>query len=142
MATPTKPRTRKSTSAAPRGSGTSGAKASAPQTGKVGKVTEAEATEAAVQTADDDRLKRPDLIEAIAKRVSLKRSETKMVFDVVLDEIGKALDASDEVVVPPLGKFMVKKRQEKPGGGMLTLKLKRAEADPAAGDVAPLADPE
>lgn len=90
--------------------------------------------------AADDRLKRPDLIEAVAKRVSLKRSEAKMVFDVVLDEIGKALDASDEVVVPPLGKLMVKKRMDKPGGDMLTLKLKRAKADPAAGDVAPLAD--
>ncbi|WP_341861611.1 HU family DNA-binding protein [Gymnodinialimonas sp. 57CJ19] len=91
-------------------------------------------------SADDDRLKRPDLIEAVAKRVSLKRSEVKMVFDVVLDEIGKAMDASDEVVVPPLGKLMVKKRMEKPNGDMLTVKLKRAAADPAAGDVAPLAD--
>ncbi|MBL4628255.1 MAG: HU family DNA-binding protein [Roseicyclus sp.] len=90
---------------------------------------------------DDDRLRRPDLIEAIAARVSLKRSEAKMVFDVVLDEIGKALDASDEVVVPPLGKFMVKKRDQKPAGMMLTLKLKRASEDPTAGDLAPLAEP-
>ena len=151
---------RKSTSAGPRRSGTLGmsgtTQKSEPEA--VEEVTAAaveataaavEATEAAVEataavrasgSADDDRLKRPDLIEAIAKRVSLKRSEAKMVFDVVLDEIGKALDASDEVVVPPLGKLMVKKRLEKPGGNMLTIKLKRADADPAAGDVAPLAD--
>ncbi|OAN84430.1 hypothetical protein A8B78_07065 [Jannaschia sp. EhC01] len=96
----------------------------------------------AAPAPEDDRLKRPDLIEAVAKRVSLKRSEAKMVFDVVLDEIGKALDGSDEIVVPPLGKLMVKKRLEKPGGDMLTLKLKRAQADPAAGDVAPLAEAE
>jgi nucleoid DNA-binding protein len=91
-------------------------------------------------TGPDDRLRRPDLIEAIAARVSLKRSEAKMVFDVVLDEIGKALDASDEVVVPPLGKLMVKKRDVKPGGPMLTLKLKRADVAPMAGDLPPLAD--
>lgn len=91
--------------------------------------------------SSDDRLRRTDLIGAIAARVSLKRSEAKMVFDVVLDEIGKALDASDEVVVPPLGKLMVKKRDIKPGGPMLTLKLKRADAAPEAGDLPPLADP-
>lgn len=89
--------------------------------------------------ATNEALRRPDLIQAVAERVSLKRSEAKMVFDVVLDEIGKALDANEEVIVPPLGKLMVKKRLEKPGGEMLTLKLKRAEADPTAGDVGPLA---
>lgn len=93
-----------------------------------------------VAAPDDERLRRGDLIDAIAKRVSLKRSEAKMVFDVVLDEIGKALDGNDEIVVPPLGKLMVKKRMEKPNGAILTVKLKRAEVDPAAGDVPPLAD--
>ncbi len=96
------------------------------------------AAEGAAASASD-ALRRPDLIQAVADRVSLKRSEAKMVFDVVLDEIGKALDANEEVIVPPLGKFMVKKRIEKPNGEMLTLKLKRAQADPTAGDVAPLA---
>lgn len=149
----TKTTKRKSTSAGPRRTGTLGTTTSTAEledvkvaaveaTAAAVEATEAavEATAAAVAATDDDRLKRPDLIEAIAKRVSLKRSEAKMVFDVVLDEIGKALDVSDEVVVPPLGKLMVKKRLEKPGGDMLTLKLKRAESDPAAGDVAPLAD--
>lgn len=154
MATKTSTK-RKSTSAGPRRSGTSGTSgtsatkapvsAPAPDAAKeapaaVEATVDATAAVLATGAAEDDRLKRPDLIEAIAKRVSLKRSEAKMVFDVVLDEIGKALDASDEVVVPPLGKLMVKKRLEKPGGNMLTVKLKRAEADPAAGDVAPLAD--
>ncbi len=89
--------------------------------------------------ANAEALRRPDLIQAVADRVSLKRSEAKMVFDVVLDEIGKALDANEEVIVPPLGKLMVKKRLDKPNGQMLTMKLKRAQADPTAGDVAPLA---
>ena len=141
-------RKRKSTSAGPRRSspmGTTTASAAADVTEiedspVVETPKEDTADTAAPAASDDDRLKRPDLIEAVAKRVSLKRSEAKMVFDVVLDEIGKALDASDEVVVPPLGKLMVKKRMEKPGGDMLTLKLKRADADPAAGDVAPLAE--
>ncbi len=86
--------------------------------------------------ASDDRISRGDLIGAIAARVSLKRSEAKMVFDVVLDEIGKALDGSDEIVVPPLGKLMVKKRDVKQGGAMLTLKLKRSDAAPVSGDAA------
>ncbi|MBY4892360.1 HU family DNA-binding protein [Rhodobacteraceae bacterium N5(2021)] len=151
MATSTKPRKRKSTSAGPRRTGTLGVTTSAPAAEAPADVTPAEDVTApttdtpnaeAAPAPEDDRLKRPDLIEAVAKRVSLKRSEAKMVFDVVLDEIGKALDGSDEIVVPPLGKLMVKKRLEKPGGDMLTLKLKRAQADPAAGDVAPLAEAE
>lgn len=140
-------RKRKSTSAGPRRSSalgtTAAAKTTAPATPEpVAEVTPPAAEDATTPSTPvvDDRLKRPDLIEAVAKRVSLKRSEVKMVFDVVLDEIGKAMDASDEVVVPPLGKLMVKKRMEKPNGDMLTVKLKRAAADPAAGDVAPLAD--
>lgn len=140
-------RKRKSTSAGPRRSSalgtTAAAKTTAPATPEpVAEVTPPAAEDATTSSTPvvDDRLKRPDLIEAVAKRVSLKRSEVKMVFDVVLDEIGKAMDASDEVVVPPLGKLMVKKRMEKPNGDMLTVKLKRAAADPAAGDVAPLAD--
>ncbi len=148
----TKSTKRKSTPAGPRRTGTlSTAGTAAPVSAPEAEVVEETTTTTTVTTttevdaaasepaADDDRLKRPDLIEAIANRVSLKRSEAKMVFDVVLDEIGKALDASDEVVVPPLGKLMVKKRLEKPGGTMLTLKLKRAEEDPTAGDLAPLA---
>jgi len=99
------------------------------------------APDASSDASSDDRLRRTDLIGAIAARVSLKRSDAKMVFDVVLDEIGKALDVSDEVIVPPLGKLMVKKRDLKPGGPMLTLKLKRADAAPTAGDVPPLAEP-
>lgn len=145
--TPSKPAKRKSTSAGPRRVSKSSAKTSPEAVPEMAKSPAPKSdivtpdTAVAAPASVDDRLKRPDLIEAVAKRVSLKRSEAKMVFDVVLDEIGKALDSSDEVVVPPLGKLMVKKRMEKPGGDMLTLKLKRAAADPAAGDVAPLADP-
>lgn len=90
----------------------------------------------------DNRLKRPDLIEAIAARVSIKRSEVKEVMDVMLDELGKAVDAADEVVVPPLGKFMIKKRIEKPGGPLLTVKLKRAAPQVQNTVSAPLADPD
>ena len=153
----TKSAKRKSTSAGPRRSGTLSTAASRqPDVATAAPVSapapepeiSEEAQVAASDTsgsqdgADDERLRRPDLIEAVAKRVSLKRSEAKMVFDVVLDEIGKALDGSDEVIVPPLGKIMVKKRMEKPGGTMLTLKLKRSDEDPAAGDVGPLAEAE
>ncbi|GAA5081500.1 HU family DNA-binding protein [Roseibacterium beibuensis] len=82
-----------------------------------------------------DRAKRPDLLDAIASRSALKRSEVKLVMDLMLDEMGKLLDTHEEVAVPPLGKLMVKKRMEKPGGHMLTLKLKRATggADGASG---------
>ncbi len=72
-----------------------------------------------------ETIRRPDLIQAVADRASLKRSDVKDVLDLVLDELGKALDARDELVLPPLGKISVKGRREAQNGDMLTIKLKR-----------------
>lgn len=80
------------------------------------------------EAATPDRAKRPDLLEAITKRSNLKRGEVKAVMDLFLDELGLMLDARDDVVLPPLGKLMVKKRVQQFGGSMLTLKLKRPGA--------------
>jgi len=95
-------------------------------------------------TADDkpDMVRRPDLIQAVAERSNLKRSDTKMVIDLVLEEIGKALDAKDEVSLKPLGKFSVKKRNDGGNGAVLTLKLKRDVGTPQQEGETPLADPD
>ena len=46
--------------------------------------------------------------------------------ELVLEEMGKLLDDGDEVVLPPSGQARrEKKRVERPGGDMLTIKLKR-----------------
>lgn len=78
-----------------------------------------------------DRARRGDLLDALADRSTLKRSDLKQAMELVLGEIGKLMDAGDEVVLPPLGKLTVKKRVAKDGGDVLTVKIKRMTA-PAA----------
>jgi nucleoid DNA-binding protein len=76
------------------------------------------------------RARRGDLLDAVVERSPMRRPDLKPVVELVLEEIGRLLDAGEEVVVPPLGKLSVKKRVAKSGGDLLTLKLKR----PAPGE--------
>lgn len=104
---------------------------------------DAAAPDASAAAAGDPRFRRSDLIEAVSQRTALKRSDAKVVLDLVLDELGRALDRSGELVLPPLGKLVVKKRKpDADGPDVLTLKLRRPR-DAGAGDAdTPLADPD
>ncbi len=91
----------------------------------------------------DTRFKRADLIEAVAERTALKKSDAKVVLDLVLEELGRALDRTDELVLPPLGKLSVKRRKpDADGPDILTLKLRRPGPSGSKGDESPLADPD
>ncbi len=90
----------------------------------------------------DPRFKRPDLIEAVCQRSALKRADAKQVLELVLDELGKALDRNDELVLPPLGKLMVKNRKpDEDGPDILTVKIRRPRGAGEDGGESPLADP-
>lgn len=78
-----------------------------------------------------DRARRGDLLDAMAERTTMRRAELKEVMDLMLEEIGRLVDAGDEVVLPPLGKLTVKKRVPRDGGAMLTVKLKRSAPESA-----------
>lgn len=83
--------------------------------------------------APDTRIKRPDLLDRVAKRAALKRSEVKDVMDLLFEELGATLDAHDEAVLPPLGKLSVKKRVQGGAASTLTVKLRRpAPKSPAS----------
>ena len=91
----------------------------------------------------DGRFKRADLIDAVAERTALKKGDAKNVLDLVLEELGRALDRTDELVLPPLGKVSVKRRKpDADGPGVLTLKLRRPGPAGAKGGESPLADPD
>jgi hypothetical protein len=93
--------------------------------------------------AGDTRFKRTDLIEAVAQRTALKRGDAKVVLDLVLEELGRALDRTDELVLPPLGKLSVKRRKpDAEGPDVLTLKLRRPGPATAKAGESPLADPD
>ena len=95
--------------------------------------------------AQDDAFKRTDLIAAVSDRTALKRSDAKIVLDLVLEELGRALDRRDELALSPLGKLSVKKRKlGADGPDMLTVKIRRPRAgskDAAGRGESPLADP-
>lgn len=56
-----------------------------------------------------------DLVESIAKKAGLSKSVAGEVLNVTLDEIGKALNRGDEVVLTGFGKFSVNKRKARMG---------------------------
>jgi len=89
-----------------------------------------------------ERFRRQDLIQAVADRCSVKRSDAKEVLNLVLEEIGKALDEGDELVLQPLGRLSVKQRREATNGTNLTVKIRRNALSAAADGETPLAEPE
>jgi hypothetical protein len=92
--------------------------------------------------APDLRFKRPDLLEAVSQRTAMKRSDAKVVVELVLEELGKALDRNEELVLPPLGKLMVKNRKpDADGPDILTVKIRRPRDAGETGGDSPLADP-
>ena len=93
--------------------------------------------------AQDGRFRRSDLLEAVCARSAVKRAEARQLVELVLEELGLALDRKDELMLPPLGKLSVKRRKpDAEGPDMLTLKLRRpGPATDKAGE-SPLADPD
>ena len=68
--------------------------------------------------------KMQDLMQAIADRTELKRSELREAAGLVCEAIGQALDDGQTVSLPGLGKITPRKRDSKPGGDMLTARIK------------------
>jgi nucleoid DNA-binding protein len=132
MATRTKsPATPKAAASATRRTATAKAKptTAAPPKAVAELASEPEAEGVEASPLATDRAKRSDLLDAVAERSALRRGDLRVAMDLVLEELGKLLDAGDEVVVPPLGKLSVKKRVARDGGDMLTVKLKRLPGD-------------
>ncbi|MBF9029844.1 hypothetical protein HKCCE3408_05500 [Rhodobacterales bacterium HKCCE3408] len=83
-------------------------------------------------------IKRGDILDAMAARSALKRGDLKTVLDLALDEIGRALDSGNDLILPPLGRVRLVKR--KPGTvEVMTLRLRRK---PAGSDDAPAEEAE
>lgn len=88
----------------------------------------------AVAAAPDTRFKRQALLDAVCAKAPIKRTDAKTLIDVLLDELGRAIDSNDELILPPLGKLSIKRRNtEGAGGDVLTIKLKRANDAGAGG---------
>jgi nucleoid DNA-binding protein len=82
-----------------------------------GPVTESEAEE-------EPQYKKRDLMQAVIARSAVKRSDIREVTELVLDEIGNALQAGRELNLAPLGKLSIKRRNEGSNGDVLVTRIK------------------
>ena len=70
------------------------------------------------------------LIEKVAAKTELKKSEVEVAVDSVLDQIAEALQANERVDLRGFGSFVVKERKERQGrnprtGQTITIAAKR-----------------
>lgn len=135
---PAAPRTK--AKAAPRKSASKAPKAAAPA------ITAALAPDQADR--DASLLKRRDLLNRVAKKSSLPKGDLRTTLDLVLTEIGAALDEGHDLALPPLGKLrLVRRKSGTPAAqtegqtegspakaDVLTLKLRRKAALPPASE--------
>jgi nucleoid DNA-binding protein len=71
------------------------------------------------------QFKKPDLLDQITARTSVKKRDAKATIDAALAILGEALARGDDLVLPPLGKIRVVKSKELGEGAQaLTLKLR------------------
>lgn len=84
--------------------------------------------EIATTAADSDAgaaFKKPDLLDQVVARTTLKKRDAKAAVDAALAIIGEAIARGDEVVLPPLGKIRVQKTKDLgEGSQVFTLKLR------------------
>ncbi|MBI1418418.1 MAG: hypothetical protein GC146_14465 [Limimaricola sp.] len=79
-----------------------------------------------------------DLVERAALRSGQRKNVVKPTLEAALAVLGEALDAGETLIIPPLGKIKVIRKQDTAGGAtQLRLQLRRPKAVAA---VAPLAE--
>jgi len=76
-----------------------------------------------------EALKRRTLLEAVAMRVGVKRTDAREVMDVVLVEMAEALDQGRDLILPPFGKVMLRKDKDGQDGRPMVARIKLIEAD-------------
>lgn len=116
--------------------------APAPEAATQAEAKPAPGEDATAASAPDNRYRRQDLIQSVTERSMLKRGDVKLVIDLALEELGRAIDTHDELALKPFGKFMVKKRDSAANGSVLTTKVKRDDPAPQKPIETPLADPD
>ncbi|WP_339107340.1 HU family DNA-binding protein [Thioclava sp. GXIMD4216] len=85
-------------------------------------------TEAATPPQAQIALRKKDLIERVVARSGLKKPQVKAAMDALLEELGEALSQDVPLILPPLGKLRVARRDTKGQGEVMVLKLRRSSA--------------
>mgnify|MGYP005988850881 CR=1 FL=1 len=79
----------------------------------------------AVKVEASGVLKKPDLLDRAVERADVKRKDAKAAIEAALVVLAEALEAGDDINIPPLGKIKVIKTKDLSAGAKaLTLKLR------------------
>ena len=85
-------------------------------------------------------LRKKELIEAVVERSGRKKRDVKPAVESLLEVLGEALADQRELVLPPFGRFKIKRRKDQTNGRVMVVHIKqnqqadasKPEADEAA----------
>lgn len=73
-------------------------------------------------------IKKPELIERVMAETGMKKKDVKPVVEGMLAVLGQSLVKGEELVIPPLGKVMVKRVKDVSNATIMNLKLRHPHA--------------
>ena len=71
-----------------------------------------------------------DLVERVSASGDFKKNDVRNIVEATLAELGRALEAGQQLNLPPFGKLRVGKSRDLANGTLITLKLRRITAKP------------
>ena len=72
-------------------------------------------------------LQKRELLALVARRTGLRNSEIKTVVEATLAELGEAIASGMTLALPPLGRARISRRNDRSGGEVITLRLRRGD---------------
>jgi DNA-binding protein HU-alpha len=111
-----------------------------PRKARGGSGQKTDPSSAGSDAAAGPELKKKDLIERVITRSGLKRREVKPAVEAVLEELAAAIQAGEELNLPPLGKLKVTRAKELSNARVFHCRLRQAHitapdgSDPLAED--------
>ena len=70
-------------------------------------------------------MRKKELIDTICTRAGVKKKDAKPVVESMLAVLGEALSEGRELILPPLGKVVVRKEKQLPKGKMMVVKVRQ-----------------
>ena len=73
-------------------------------------------------------MRKKELIDTVVTRSGIKKKDAKPVVEAMLAVLGDALAEGRELILPPLGKVIVRKEKALPRGKMMMVKIRQTTA--------------
>ena len=77
-------------------------------------------------------LRKRELINLVVTRSGIKKKDAKPVVEAVLATLGEALADGRELILPPMGRMMIRKERMVANARIMTLKVRQSTGSPSA----------